>query len=850
MSKKSVILLLILTTSLSAIAQIDTLSLVHKEALRLYDIASEKRQNYIEIDSIYYYLTETKKLCEEVHYDSLTFLVNNDLAYWHKLESDGGPIPKLLSDNLEIARRFNNKKWENSVYVSHANYLISKEDSSHVFHDSIQFYLQGVINSAIRFDDYVHYMIASNLLADYYINNKSWERPIESILKEALKFRNKDHETQIIQNHTFGLLGKYYLNVGNFQESIKILETLPIVDYALGNYRWVYNDLAQAYFEVGDYKNAYLTNQKSEAYADSSANLNRQLAIQRSRYAYDSHQKEELITQLRENERLRALTAKKQSGLIKSILISTIAIISLLVLLVRNNMKRIKADNDLIQTQNEMAEVKSKLFTNITHEFRTPLTVILGMARNLKNSKQEQELILRNANQLMGMVDQILDLSKSDSGVLVSNYIQSDIISYLRYLANSFEILAQRNAIQLTFYSEVDSVSMDFDPKHIKHLLSNLLSNAIKFSDHEGQVIVHVKREEGCLVLKVKDTGVGISDEDLPHIFDRFYQVNNSQQLNVGGTGIGLALVRELIDLMEGEINVDSRLGIGTTMTVKLPIKNNAPLSNPKSLSYESLLSNRVTLPNKRWTNLQDKSIVLSIEDNADVQSYIQTCIGKEFTVKTAFDGEQGILMAFELIPDIIICDLMMPKADGYEVTRILKEDFRTSHIPIIMLTAKATQNDRLTGLELGADAYITKPFQEEELFIRLRKLIEIRKTLQKRYSKENTYQNNLRKKDPFLKKLLSILENNYYNDEFGVTNLASALELSRMQTHRKIKALTGMSTTKFINTFRLEKAYESICNSSLHISEIAYTHGFSDPNYFTKLFTEKYGQSPSTIRV
>ncbi|MCB0685664.1 MAG: response regulator, partial [Saprospiraceae bacterium] len=796
MSQKSSTIILLLIACTPLIGQQDTLSNVRNEALRLYDIAADKRQNYIEIDSIYYYLTETKKLCEKIDFDSLTFLVNNDLAYWYELENDLDPIPELLHNNLNIARKFKDLRWENSVYVSHAKYLISREDLTRNNRDSIEFYLNKVINSALDIDDYVHFMLASNLLADYFIKHKEWQKSIEAILQRALKVKDKDHETKIIQNHTFGLLGKYYLQIGNFKQSIKTLEPLPIVEYALGNYRWVYDDLAQAYYAAGDYKNAYLTSRKSEAYADSLAHFNRQLAIQRSRYAYDTDQKEELITQLRENERLRALSAKKQSGLIKSILISTIAIIGLLILLVRNNMKRIKADKDLIHAQHEMAEVKSKLFTNITHEFRTPLTVIIGMANRLRGNLQEQDLIVRNANQLMDMVNQILDLSRFDSGTLHLQYTQSDIISYLSYLTSTFELLARRKGVQLTYYSEEEKIVMDFDPKQIKHIISNLLANAIKFTDQDEQVVVHVKREENSMVIKVKDTGTGISEEDLPHIFDRFFQVNNNKQLNVGGTGIGLALVKELVDLMKGEISVISSLTVGTTMTIKLPITNNAPMSDRKISSDSTEVINNWNDHGSHWTSLQDKSIVLLIKDNPDVQTYIESCIGKGYTVEKAYDGEQGINKAFELIPDIIICDLMMPKMDGYEVSQILKKDLRTNHIPIIILTAKATDDARMKGLETGADAYLTKPFQEEELQVRIKKLIELREVLQKRFTNENGYKEDLRTKDPFLHKLLRILEENFGDEQFSVNALAKRLNLSRMQTHRKIKAITNMSTT------------------------------------------------------
>ncbi len=517
----------------------------------------------------------------------------------------------------------------------------------------------------------------------------------------------------------------------------------------------------------------------------------------------------------------------------------------------------------------ELDNLKTRLYTNITHEFRTPLTVIMGMADNLPAERQERNLIRRNSKNLLRLINQLLDLSKLDSGSMKMDIVQGDIISYLRYLTESFYSMAQEKNINLVFEANTYQLIMDFDEVKIQHILYNLLSNALKFTPAEGKVhlLVEPKDKSGIIYLhiKVKDSGIGMSIKDQAHIFDRFYQADSSTTRKGEGTGIGLALTKELIEMMEGTIAVKSNLGEGTQFTILLPLKKaeTTPRLNARFETTQASISEYVpamdstsaATADELAISPADKTQVLLIEDNKDVATYIQSLLHHKYHILLAKNGQEGIDLALKTIPDIIISDVMMPEKDGYEVCQTLKSDERTSHIPIILLTAKAQQKDKVTGLKYGADAYLMKPFDKEELFVRLEKLLELRKALQQKHSASIINISKPEKNLPpsleeiFLQKI-SLAIDEHLNDS-NLTNaiLCKKLHLSNMQLYRKLKALTGKTPTLFIRSYRLQKSLELLKNTSLNISEIAYDVGFSDPAYFSRAFKEEFGKPPSDIR-
>jgi len=524
-----------------------------------------------------------------------------------------------------------------------------------------------------------------------------------------------------------------------------------------------------------------------------------------------------------------------------------------------------KADNRRLQ---ELNALKTRLYTNITHEFRTPLTVIMGMVNNIKGHNEEKQLIKRNSKNLLRLVNQLLDMSKLDSGLLKVETVHADIIYYLKYLTESFFSMANEKQIQLSFSTELQELFMDFDEEKIQHIIYNLLSNALKFTPEGGTITLHVKDLQLLgkphLQIKISDTGTGIPPEDLPFIFNRFYQVENTKSTAhiYSGTGIGLAITKELVELLGGHIVVESRINVGSDFLVFLPITQ-AAVTSQKVMDSVFLPSQATTRQDNidatfHWM-LDEEDIarpsLLIIEDNQDVIRYIESLLQKSFQIETASNGQEGIDKALASLPDIIISDVMMPQKDGYTVCQELKKDDRSSHIPIILLTAKATTEDRMEGLRGGADAYLVKPFNKEELFIRLEQLINLRKRLQQHYSSKEfllTPEVNKPIHSPdeiFLHKLIKTVRNRLDDTELSVDDLCQAANLSNMQVNRKLKALTGKTPSRFIRAMRLQKALELLQTTNLNISEIAYNLGFSDPNYFSRVFSEEFGYPPGSLR-
>lgn len=511
----------------------------------------------------------------------------------------------------------------------------------------------------------------------------------------------------------------------------------------------------------------------------------------------------------------------------------------------------------------ELDKLKTRLYTNITHEFRTPLTVIMGMSEQIVGQENIRTLIRRNTKNLLRLINQLLDLSKLDSGTIKMDHIQGDIINYLEYLTESFHSMAYERKIRLSFYSEIQELIMDFDEVKIQHIVYNLLSNALKFTPEGGKVTMHTNQKERngqlFLNLKVSDTGIGIAADRIPHIFDRFYQVDNSTTRKAEGTGIGLALTKELVELMHGTISVESSPGKGTVFSIFLPVKLEAETTvlqekfqTTVALSPDLVPSQVSKDPVVSSTN-SEKPILLIIEDNRDVTSYIVNLLEKDYEIQTAANGQLGIDKALEIIPDIIISDVMMPEKDGYEVCETLKNDARTNHIPIILLTAKATAEDKLTGLKTGADAYLMKPFNKDELLVRLNNLLTIRKKLQDKYAMQmvpvsgaKIQKTDLTETDLFLQKLQQIVLEKLDDPKLGAEDLCQAVKLSQSQLYRKMNALLNQTPNAFIRKIRLHRAMEMLKTTKLNVSEIAYDVGFNDPAYFSRAFHKEFGKSPS----
>lgn len=509
----------------------------------------------------------------------------------------------------------------------------------------------------------------------------------------------------------------------------------------------------------------------------------------------------------------------------------------------------------------EIDTLKTRFFANISHEFRTPLTLILSPLKELKKEFPQRDifqLMHQNAERLLSLINQLLDLSKLEVGKMEVQIQKGDLPPFLKYVFASFESLGQNRNILFQYQQSQQHQMAYFDADKLEKIATNLLSNAFKFTPENGRVEVHADYTEQQLVLKVQDWGIGIESEHLPHIFDRFYQGDDSNIRNYEGTGIGLALVKELVEVLKGSIEVDSKVGRGTTFTVRLPIdkqtwqqsfNENDVMVAKSSQSIESLpaYSNLNTLSNT------ELPILLIVEDNADLRRYVRSQFETAYQILEAKDGQEGLEKAREVIPDLVICDLMMPRLDGFGFCKALKTDMHTSHIPVIMLTAKATLEDRLEGLELGADDYLAKPFNTSELQVRVRNLIQIREKLRQKFNSsqvvtlvEAEITKTATPDDEFLQKICQLIEQNIMNPTFEVETLAGLLMMSSSQLRRKLKALTNQTIIEFIRNYRLEKAAVLLKNKKSNVSEVAFQVGFESLSYFAKVFQERFEKSPS----
>ena len=533
----------------------------------------------------------------------------------------------------------------------------------------------------------------------------------------------------------------------------------------------------------------------------------------------------------------------------------------------------------------ELDTLKTQLYTNITHEFRTPLTVILGMAQQVINKPAEHldngmAMIIRNGQSLLNLVNEMLDLSKLETGKMELQLVNADIIHYLRYTVESFHSLAESQHKHVHFLAEIDTLHVAFDHEKIRQIISNLLSNALKFTAEKGNIYITVSEsavlkdaQQTSLVVQVKDTGIGIPEAQLQHIFDRFYQLDNSHTRKTGGTGIGLALTKELVKLMNGDIVVKSPptgANKGTAFILTLPITRASTKEKdfyPETDSIEQHTTRHPPTPAVVDIELQqphaDRSLILLVEDNADVVAYTASCL-PDYKLAVAKDGREGFDIACQVIPDLVITDVMMPFVDGFELCRKLRADEHTSHIPIIMLTAKADIESKIEGLELGADVYLEKPFNREELLVRIKKLLEMRQQLQKFYLKKAgliTHDlpveivgedsiTDTKIEDAFVKKIRTLVEDNLAAPGFTVEHLCKLVYMSHSQMHRKLEALTGCSPNKFIRIIRLNKAKALLQKADNSIAYIAQECGYNDPGYFARVFKQEYQVTPQEWRL
>lgn len=542
----------------------------------------------------------------------------------------------------------------------------------------------------------------------------------------------------------------------------------------------------------------------------------------------------------------------------------------------RRNNKRLAEKNVIIEREKNRAEEsersKERFFSNVSHEFRTPLTLIMGPLDNLISRVKSEELkhdlgiMQRNANRLYSMINELLNLYKLESGEIKLNAGKIDIVGFVNRHIQSFESLATQRELKLSFSTDFPECFIYADKEKLDKILSNLLSNAFKFTGKGGQVRVKLKYEENdknSILVSVSDTGIGIPKDELESVFDRFYQVDDSDKRGYEGTGIGLALSRELVELHKGSIWVTSELNEGSTFCFRLPVgaenfedeviteEDTEEFDTPKI--EIAALDEDTKIVDVEVTSKERLPILLIVEDNADLRSYIRSCFDKaEYKIVEARDGEQGLTKAIEKIPDLIISDIMMPVMDGNEMCEKIKTDERTSHIPVVLVTARSSVEQKIKGIETGADAYISKPFHAKELQAWVKKLIEQRKKLRQSFMKSFHPGIELPTEDvpnvdqQFIQKAVNIVEENISDPDFNVEKFGREMAMSRVQLHRKLTALTDQSASRFVRTIRLKKAADFLKTRQTNIKETAYMFGFNNQSYFDKCFHKEFEMTPS----
>jgi len=528
----------------------------------------------------------------------------------------------------------------------------------------------------------------------------------------------------------------------------------------------------------------------------------------------------------------------------------------------------------------EATQTKLRFFTNISHEFRTPLTLILGSIENLLDQKdqeshQQLNVMHQNANRLLRLINQLMDFRKIENEKMNLRISRYDINRFIQEISDSFTELAQNKQINFSYLSTIQNQELYFDTDKLDKILFNLLSNAFKFTPEQGQISITLEnairtfdgKNNTCVKINVVDSGCGISKDDLKNIYKRFFQTENNTSFS--GTGVGLSLTKALVKLHSGIIDVESTFGEGTTFSVYL--QKGKSHYNDADIIFNDLKTkdNFRQIPSEmdemdfvpQLADLNEDVHVhtdfasnegiqiLIVEDNRDVSDLIIDSLKSDYKILRAENGKQALKVMEENNPELIITDLMMPVMDGLEFTSIVKSDLKTCHIPIIMLTAKASQEHKIEGLEIGADSYIPKPFNRKHLQVRVKKLIEGRKRIRIHY-RENvnfTEQNDgINRLDQlFLKKACEAIEANYQNYNYGVEELSNNVGLSRVHLYRKLKSLTDLSASEFIRSVKLKKASSLLLESDLSISEIAYQTGFSSPSYFSKCFKLKFNLTP-----
>ena len=551
-------------------------------------------------------------------------------------------------------------------------------------------------------------------------------------------------------------------------------------------------------------------------------------------------------------------------------LLYTIGLVVVFFLARYRMLKREREKFHLQQIENEVAKneeinnMKFRFFTNVSHELRTPLTLIIspleGMLKETTDELQSTrlQLMYRNAQRLLHLVNQLLDFRKGEMSTHQLSLSEGDIISYVHSVCNSFLLMADKKHIQFSFFSGIDTFSMAFDADKVGKIVMNLLSNAFKFTPEGGRVTVmieHVAGTPDMLEIKIADTGIGISDVDKEHIFERFYQADHKGVEETTGNGIGLSLVRDFVTLHEGEVKVFDNIGTGSVFVIQFPVKHvetQVQLPPETGISIGEEEDKEIKEETREETERKDFPLLLIVDDNEDFRIFMRYSLELRYRVKLAVNGNEAWEMMQEELPDLVISDVMMPQMDGNELCRLIKQDKRTAYIPVILLTARQNTEAKLEGLQTGADDYVTKPFNMTILVLRIRKLIELSRYHRVTQGMIDPAPSEIvitSLDEKLIEKAIKYVEDNMSRTELSVEELSRELGMSRVHLYKKLLQITGKTPIEFIRVIRLKRAAQLLRESQLHVSEVAFEVGFNNPKYFSRYFKDEFGVLPSVYQ-
>jgi signal transduction histidine kinase/DNA-binding response OmpR family regulator len=741
----------------------------------------------------------------------------------------------------------------------------NKLDSCILFH-------QKALEAATKGGKQLGIAISKNNIAEQ-IGKKGDYAQAKTLFEESLAFfesKKEKHFTPIILCNFADL----ELNKGHPEVALQLSQKAYALTDGLKNHQvlsTIYDTQAKAYAALHNFPEAYRLARLYQVFKDSVITTERSAEVAANEARFRTAESKKTI----QDQSLQLERQQNRNYLLLAIALGVLLAGAALAFFLREKRRRaeiqLRFEKSEADRLRELDSVKSVFFANISHEFRTPLTLLLGPLQEMESGtfkgdfKKYYGIMRRNASRLLTLVNQLLDLSRLESGKLKIHLTPTDLYKVFRVAAGNFESMAEQKQIEYTIQVPEGEYWATTDADHLEKIVSNLLSNAFKFTHEEGRVNFKVESlsTSPAVNIIVSDSGIGINKDQLPFVFDRFYRVENSGADIQEGSGIGLALTKELVQLLGGDIFVESTEKEGTTFKVTLTLEKAEALGstvlNAISSNHQSptVRTEAVAMPISRiksegLSSLSKTPIILVAEDNPDVRDYIVEKLEGDYRVIQARDGHEALKIALQSTPDIILTDLMMPGLDGVNLTRHLKSDVRTNHIPVVMLTAKSTLNDRIGGIETGAEAYLVKPFDATELKATLGTLLAQRRILQEKFSRQirldTPVENLVSLDDQFLQKLLQVIETNLDDDTFGVEPLASEMAMSRSNLFRKVEALTGKSPNQLIRERRLLRAKTLLEQGTGNSTEVAFMTGFNSPSYFAKCFSEMFGETPGLV--